>query len=524
MVGSLLDPIRSAFSVDIWFSSREAGKMAMPRRITPSPSSSQSKGIYKLKDYFEMDAVVPFEDIGQPHDGVPMICDDFKMSSEMKMSTNQSQHEAPKVASGEMVMIPVSVDSSNRISYGIQSLDDEGYNGMPSTDNDHAGMSLALPPHGFRLTERIKDSTRYVKHVFTDLAAYNECVAYNHGLGEDNGENIAVITDESLYKCLEAEEGFKEPDTILGSGSFGTCTKRRYTDKKRNIRVDIIVKEIKIMDLNRLEYKFPISHPHPGITKVHGFMEFPKDKICRLFMENGGTTLKEFRQGQTNNAYHKSDETNIMRQILEVMKHIHALCHIYLDLKPANILVEIGIDGAIHIRLCDFGAILHDLSGKIITSPKYQAPECHFRGIDCFSDKTDMFTCGGVLYFLISGKEPWGSVTTRKDLKEYHLKMRSREDVDEVLGIMCPGITSDDSPLYNLMVSMLDGNPKRRPSARQALDIMNELEINMAATGSRATSTVSIPLGQTHQGAAHCMNVASNVLPDFGSISDASRA
>lgn len=96
--------------------------------------------------------------------------------------------------------------------------------------------------------------------------------------------------------------------------------------------------------------------------------------------------------------------------------HAHGLVH--RDVKPANILLENGVE---RVKLTDFGLAraIDDASvsqsGVVTGTPQYMAPE-QARG-EPVSPRTDLFSLGGVMYATCTGQPPFKGSTSMSVLK-----------------------------------------------------------------------------------------------------------
>ena len=103
----------------------------------------------------------------------------------------------------------------------------------------------------------------------------------------------------------------------------------------------------------------------------------------------------------------------MVRQVVEALHCAHAAGVVHRDLKPANIML--GGDGA--IKVLDFGLAKHDSSnaggtlsaltspGMILGTAAYMAPEqAQGHPVD---PRADIFSCGVILYELLSGRNPF---------------------------------------------------------------------------------------------------------------------
>eukprot|EP00928_Gymnodinium_smaydae_P074443 TRINITY_DN5749_c0_g2_i1.p1 TRINITY_DN5749_c0_g2~~TRINITY_DN5749_c0_g2_i1.p1 ORF type:complete len:804 (+),score=84.65 TRINITY_DN5749_c0_g2_i1:52-2463(+) len=102
----------------------------------------------------------------------------------------------------------------------------------------------------------------------------------------------------------------------------------------------------------------------------------------------------------------------LVQGLLQALVHIHALGIVHRDVKPQNILCTAGD----HAILIDFGIAAHITEESKLRikrgTPGYFAPE-YLRKSEC-GVKADVFSAGVVLYFALSGKQPF----LRKDKNE----------------------------------------------------------------------------------------------------------
>ncbi|MGO9467583.1 MAG: protein kinase domain-containing protein [Isosphaeraceae bacterium] len=100
-------------------------------------------------------------------------------------------------------------------------------------------------------------------------------------------------------------------------------------------------------------------------------------------------------------------------QIASGLAAAHAQGLVHRDIKPANILLENGIE---RVKITDFGLAraIDDASltasGTITGTPHYMSPEqARAEPIDC---RTDLFSLGGVMYAMCTGRPPFLADTT----------------------------------------------------------------------------------------------------------------
>jgi serine/threonine-protein kinase len=115
----------------------------------------------------------------------------------------------------------------------------------------------------------------------------------------------------------------------------------------------------------------------------------------------------------------------------------HAQGLIHRDVKPANILLENGVE---RVKITDFGlaravddaGASMTLSGVVAGTPQYMAPE-QARG-DAIDHRADLFSLGSVLYALCTGRSPFRGRSSLATLK------RVCEETPPPIGALNPEI------------------------------------------------------------------------------------
>lgn len=138
------------------------------------------------------------------------------------------------------------------------------------------------------------------------------------------------------------------------------------------------------------------------------------------------------------------------RQIITALAYCHSFNIYHRDLKPENIL----LDENKNIKLADFGMAALQPTGTMLKtacgSPHYAAPEL-IRGIEYTGEKTDIWSCGIILFVLLTGFTPFESRDLNRLLKKI---------IDGNYAI--PSKVSAEA--QDLIVKMLQPDPKNRPT------------------------------------------------------------
>ena len=197
----------------------------------------------------------------------------------------------------------------------------------------------------------------------------------------------------------------------LGSGSFATVhlVKHKETGVIRAMKAikkgtglededneEEIINEINIL----------MKMDHPNIVKIFEF--YNSEKHFYLITEycEGGCLYDLIIK---NGPFTEIQASYIMHQLFSVVNYCHKMKIIHRDLKPENILVNKNDNGFVKIKICDFGTSLcfkrGEIQDKIVGSIYYIAPEVLKKK---YNSKCDLWSCGVIMYILLSGIPPFG--------------------------------------------------------------------------------------------------------------------
>jgi serine/threonine-protein kinase len=119
----------------------------------------------------------------------------------------------------------------------------------------------------------------------------------------------------------------------------------------------------------------------------------------------------------------------IMKQILEALRHAHAMGVVHRDLKPENVMLTESTGESDYVKLLDFGlARIISVDEPSISMPKmvagtpsYMSPE-QARG-EKVDHRTDIYSAGVILYGMVTGKKPF-SAPEMIDVLRMHMNVR----------------------------------------------------------------------------------------------------
>ncbi|MGK7923222.1 MAG: protein kinase, partial [Trichodesmium sp.] len=234
-----------------------------------------------------------------------------------------------------------------------------------------------------------------------------------------NRQNACVtkIKTEKMSKTLELMVGGKIPINInkiaeiellelLGTGAFGSSWKAIDHKSKKNYVLKVIqgIKPGETL-VERIRLEASVTIPSENIIPVLGLREWDANTYLILFEYFSGKSLDKLLEEKSLNNRQKQQ---IFKQILLGTSAAHQCNIIHRDLKPANIIVG----DHEQTKIIDFGvAKFKDknltVSGEIIGTLPYMAPELLIEGGKVADAKSDIYSLGHILYELAMGEHFW---------------------------------------------------------------------------------------------------------------------
>jgi serine/threonine protein kinase len=145
---------------------------------------------------------------------------------------------------------------------------------------------------------------------------------------------------------------------------------------------------------------------HPGIVVVHGLGLLPDGGHFLVMDLVEGRDLGRLTAG---GAAPWRQAVDWVRQAADAIAHAHRQGVIHCDLKPGNLL----LDESGRVRVADFGLARSFGEGEATPqggTPGFLAPEQFDPALGPVTPRTDVHGLGAVLYALLTGEPPFGSV------------------------------------------------------------------------------------------------------------------
>jgi serine/threonine-protein kinase len=257
---------------------------------------------------------------------------------------------------------------------------------------------------------------------------------------------------------------------MIGKGGMASIYYAKNRILKRTVAVKIL--DQALMRDRDLVYKFlkegenlaKINSEFPGspVVKVLEYSHSSSDWPYFISMEYlKGATL--WRLLESKKIFPLKAKLYIIKEIARALHCSHALKIYHRDVSPDNIFISGNT-----VTLIDFGIAKQEFSdyrtldGRIAGKPYYMSPEQGAGKV--VSDKSDIYSLGVVLYYMLEGNHPFKS-SNHIEL----MKMHQTCPVPDIKHPIQPG-------LRNLLYQMLSKEPDARPDA---LDVVNKLDYLM---------------------------------------------
>ncbi|GMH38112.1 hypothetical protein BSKO_05996 [Bryopsis sp. KO-2023] len=198
---------------------------------------------------------------------------------------------------------------------------------------------------------------------------------------------------------------------------------------------------------------------HPNAAKLREVFEDEKNYYLVMDYYAGGELFEHIisrKQGFT-----EDQAAAIMRDLMGFLAYCHDLGVVHADIKPENIVFsEEGMDGV--MKVLDFGLSVfcrpNQTHKNVFGTLGYCSPEM---ANDVTGQKTDVWSAGVILYFMLCGKPPFRYANKQATLCRLRQKPRVAfsEDVWDLV--------SNEAKAF--IRALLNPNPNKRVSAKQAL-------------------------------------------------------
>ena len=250
---------------------------------------------------------------------------------------------------------------------------------------------------------------------------------------------------------------------LLGQGSFGTVYLVKNKKLNNYFAMKIIEKssnDEEKEDEIKNEINILRKLDHPNILKINDFFSTKNEYFLITEFCPEGELFYEIKN------FAPFDEALAgwyMKQILSAVNYCHKSKIIHRDLKPENILIyQRNKKGFNSIKIIDFGtAILFNKKDKNLAgSIYYLAPEIISKNRK-YTEKCDIWSCGIIMYILLTGKPPFNGDSDEEILKKI---LQNHLDLEKYPWSVISLKAKD------LIKKLLEIDTKKRITAEEALN------------------------------------------------------
>ena len=296
-----------------------------------------------------------------------------------------------------------------------------------------------------------------------------QSIKINKSLLVTNSEDheIKIRSSNMIKKVNTSVESRYKIVGTLGKGSFGKVMKT--IDLKTGLfrAMKIISKEsLQFQDDEKKflkEIEILMQTDHPNIIQIYEYFEDILNYFVVTEFISGGDLYDTITKW---NDYNEYKACYIMHQIISAVLYLHSKKIVHRDLKPENILIEgIDIDSnkeLFNVKLIDFGTsnFLKENSKFSVKmgTPYYIAPEVI---TNKYNEKCDLWSCGVIMYILLTGHPPFSGVDTEDIFKQI---------LEKPIDFSCKELKDFSDEAIDLLKKLLTFDPNIRISAEEAIE------------------------------------------------------
>jgi hypothetical protein len=200
---------------------------------------------------------------------------------------------------------------------------------------------------------------------------------------------------------------------LLGRGGMGAVYRARQLSLARLVAIKILPLELSLRpefaERFRREAQALARLTHPHIVRIYDSGQTPDGHVFFVMEFVDGSDLQAL---MLNGPVAVPQAIGIVREICAALEAAHAEGFVHRDVKPANVL----IDKEGRVKVSDFGltrllgegepGILHALTGTVLGTPEYAAPEQARH--DAPDQRSDLYSVGVMFYEMLTGSLPRG--------------------------------------------------------------------------------------------------------------------
>jgi len=283
--------------------------------------------------------------------------------------------------------------------------------------------------------------------------------------GESGDGDDASDWRQPRYKeIIYSELTFLEK---IGSGAFGTVWRGEWRGGQVAIKIlhdsDVFNRRV-LKEFRREAETMHVVGNHPNVVKFIGVCS--KEQACFCIVSEFCTkgSLEQLLRGKNRTVLPLRTLVRMARDAAAGILHLHCESVIHRDIAARNVMV--GENYSIHVGDFGFARVKDKNASSAFTCTigpaKYIAPEAIVE--KKYSEKSDAFSFGVLLWEIITGDEPWRD---QKSLVEIAIGVSSR-GWRLAIPNSCPPVLAD------LMRKCWEAEPKERPDFKTIHRVLDD--------------------------------------------------
>ncbi len=299
------------------------------------------------------------------------------------------------------------------------------------------------------------------------LEACSRCRQWVSALGGESTVNADGQTLVSRPGELAAGDRLGEYEVLgrIAQGGMGAVYRGRHPVIGREVAIKVLLPaaatDPELVHRLLVEARALSAVRHPNVIDVFSFGQTPMGQHYFVMEYLEGQTLSQ--RLRATGPLPPLEAVGLLLQICAGLAAVHEAGVLHRDLKPANIFVTPLPDGAVHVKLLDFGlAKRKDGSGTtqnlVLGTPGHMAPEqCAGKPA---TQQSDLYAVGCIAFRMLTGRPVFEAVN-EIEIMVLHVNTdapRVKQLAPEV-----------PDALDELVAQLLEREPSRRPASAQAV-------------------------------------------------------
>uniref|UniRef100_A0A8C9XQV4 Inhibitor of nuclear factor kappa B kinase subunit epsilon n=1 Tax=Sander lucioperca TaxID=283035 RepID=A0A8C9XQV4_SANLU len=236
-------------------------------------------------------------------------------------------------------------------------------------------------------------------------------------------------------------------EDVLGQGATASV----YKARNKRLGELVAVKVFNMLSYNRphevqmREFEMLRKLNHNNIVRLHAVEELPsKQKVLVMEYCSGGSLLSLLEEAENAFGLPETEFLTVLQCVVQGMNHLRENGVVHRDIKPGNIMRQVGEDGKSVYKLTDFGAAreLEDDEKfvSIYGTEEYLHPDMYERAVlrkpqqKSYGVSVDLWSIGVTFYHAATGSLPFTPYGGPRRNKPTMFKMTTEKPMGAISG------------------------------------------------------------------------------------------